>query len=152
MRLTYTFAVLCLALAAVTTQGQTHEQAAPPAEAHATKYEVMGVEAARSLRDALDDPDSFRVTKVWLKYPNDDATSGWIMVCFVGRMKNKTGGYEKLYGDVDWNGKNFREPDFALESSAKTHFFTETCTDTPAALAIVTGVVQDALKADLAKQ
>lgn len=60
-----------------------------------TAVEKIGVTGTRSLRDMLNDPESFRVTSVRI-VRDDTAKMSWI--CVEGRAKNAMGGYLALVG------------------------------------------------------
>jgi len=69
-----------------------------------TPAEILGVSGTRSLRDMLNDPESFRVTSVRIVSlqailgATDSYDPNVLQVCIEGRAKNATGGYVSLLG------------------------------------------------------
>lgn len=85
--------VLALAACAVAQQSKTRRL---------TRAERMGVSGARSVRDKVADPESFRVSGVRIVVANKKAdgrsADGVYWICIEGRAKNRMGGYISLVG------------------------------------------------------
>jgi hypothetical protein len=84
------FALLCFILLSGCASSQTQAQ-----------YDKVGISSARSVRQALNDPDSFRVDAAWLVHggKGDDPDTVW--VCFKGRAKNEMGGYVTIIATAE---------------------------------------------------
>jgi hypothetical protein len=117
------------------------------------QIETAGITAARSVRQKLVDPESFRVSSVKILPETVEASEDgkpYRYICFEGRSKNKMGGYSELMALVTvsanlhpfstWTGT----PD-SLAGEVVAHTCAEPGID-------VTDAVKAALKADREKE
>jgi hypothetical protein len=126
-----------------------------------TNAEKMGISGARSLRDKVTDPESFRVSSVRIVVANKDTTGhsadGVYWVCVEGRAKNKMGGYVSLLGLAMSVGPSFEAVALDVsEAEAPTSGYQLRCTypwtgsDGASTVIVASGVdVTDAAKAAL---
>jgi hypothetical protein len=143
-------AVLCFAACVSGALAQTKEKTA--------QYNALGAAGARAVRDALNDPDSFRVTAAWLVPAHDPSDPTIFWVCFVGRKKNDMGGYVKILAEAEgWLNKGSAVFVMLGESDGENaKYIRQSCTSNFVAngnhvFADVTEAAKAALKADLDK-
>jgi len=145
--------VLCFAACVSGALAQTKEKTA--------QYNALGAAGARAVRDALNDPDSFRVTAAWIQEADvpewKDPTAVW--VCFTGRTKNKVGGYIKILAEAVGypdkgtavNGGSVGADGDTADDRRYSMMIYDSC-NTHRRFADVTDAAKSALKADLDKQ
>ena len=143
--------VLCFAAFVSGALAQTKEKTA--------QYNALGAAGARVVRDALNDPDSFRFTAAWLVPDHDPRYPTVFWVCLVGRAKNGMGGYVKVLAEAEsWLGKG--KAVFTMSGSSDSEnamYIRQSCTSELESngnhvFADVTDAAKAALKADLDKQ
>jgi hypothetical protein len=83
------FAVLLLAACAAAQPKRADER-------QLTDAEKMGISGSRSMRNKLDDPESFPVSTARVVKDKDAKTDTTYYICVQGRAKNRMGGFRML--------------------------------------------------------
>lgn len=134
---------LLLVVLILSVAGAAQTQTKSQAEADAEK---VGISGARSVRDKLNDPESFRIANARVVPDKKTATVLW--VCIEGRAKNASGGYIRLLAVAF--GVLPQAKAAAFDVSEEGTGYQLRCISDPGV--DVTDVVKAALKADREKE